>query len=67
MWARLWRFEALLALHDQRDERGIRYTLVTVLVFIVLDKLAGEDWLRGIAQSVAERKEELTDFLVASL
>lgn len=55
-------FEALLALHDQRDARGIRYRLVTVLGFVVLAKLAGEDWLRGIAQWVTERKEGLADF-----
>jgi predicted transposase YbfD/YdcC len=56
-------FEALLTLHDQRDARGLRYALVTVLVFVVLAKLAGEDWLRGIAQWVAERKESLAEVL----
>ena len=56
-------FEALLPLHDQRDARGLRYALVTLLVFVVLAKLAGEDWLRGIAQWVAERKESLAEFL----
>jgi predicted transposase YbfD/YdcC len=54
-------FEALLALHDQRDARGIRYALVTVLVFVVLAKLAGEDYLRGIAQWVAERQVGLAE------
>lgn len=56
-------FEALLALHDQRDARGIRYALVTVLVFALLAKLAGEDFLRGIAQWVAERQEVLAEVL----
>ena len=56
-------FEALLPLHDQRDARGLRYALVTVLVFVVLAKLAGEDWLRGIAQWVAERKDSLAAML----
>ena len=56
-------FEALLPLHDQRDARGLRYALVTVLVFVVLAKLAGEDGLRGIAQWVAERKDRLAEFL----
>ncbi|HEY6075170.1 MAG TPA: ISAs1 family transposase, partial [Anaerolineales bacterium] len=56
-------FEALLALHDQRDARGIRYALVTVLVFVLLAKLAGEDGLRGIAQWVAERQEVLAEGL----
>lgn len=54
---------ALLALHDQRDARGIRYALVTVLVFVLLAKLAGEDFLRGIAQWVAERQEGLAELL----
>jgi len=48
-------FEALSTLHDQRDARGLRYALVTVLVFIVLAKLAGENHLRGIAQWVRRR------------
>src|SRR5512142_106726 len=56
-------FEALLALHDQRDARGTRYALVTVLVFVLLAKLAGEDFLRGIAQWVAERQEVLAEML----
>jgi len=55
-------FEALLALHDQRDARGIRSALVTALVFVALAKLAGEDYLRGMAQWVAERQEELAEF-----
>jgi hypothetical protein len=56
-------FEALLALHDQRDARGIRYALVTVWVLARLAKLAGEDYLRGIAQWVAERKAGLAEVL----
>ena len=43
-------FGVLAELQDRRDVRGLRYALVTVLVFIVLVKLAGEDHLRGIAQ-----------------
>ncbi len=56
-------FEALLALHDQRDARGLRYALVTILALVVLAKLAGEDSLRGIAQWVAERREVLAEIL----
>jgi hypothetical protein len=56
-------FEALLGLHDQRDARGIRYALVTVLVYVILAKLAGEDFLRGIAQWVKERKDVLAAVL----
>jgi len=52
-------FAALCQLHDLRDARGVRYALVTVLVFITLAKLAGEDHLRGIAQWVGLRREAL--------
>jgi hypothetical protein len=52
-------FATLCALQDARDARGLRYALVTVLVFILLAKLSGEDHLRGIAQWVALRKEQL--------
>ncbi len=56
-------FEALCALHDQRDARGLRYHLVTILVFVVLAKLAGENHLRGIAQWVSHRAVPLAGFL----
>jgi predicted transposase YbfD/YdcC len=56
-------YEALCCLQDQRDARGIRYALVTVLVFVVLAKFAGENHLRGIAQWVRLRAEMLADFL----
>lgn len=56
-------FEALCTLHDRRDARGLRYALVTVLVFIVLAKLAGENHLRGIAQWVRLRSASLATFL----
>lgn len=50
---------ALMGLKDLRDARGLRYALVTVLVFVILAKLSGEDGPRGIAQWVKERPEEL--------
>lgn len=56
-------FAALCKLHDRRDARGLRYALVTVLVFVVLAKLSGEDHLRGIAQWVRLRKEALAKAL----
>jgi len=49
-------FAALCTMHDARDARGLRYALVTVLVFILLAKLAGEDHLRGISQWVKLRQ-----------
>lgn len=57
-------FEAFCRLHDQRDARGLRYGLVTVLVFTVLAKLAGENHLRGIAQWVSRRAALLATFLM---
>lgn len=56
-------FEALCTLHDQRDARGLRYRLVTVLVLTILAKLAGETHLRGIAQWVRLRAVELAVLL----
>jgi len=56
-------FAALATLSDRRDARGLRYALVTVLVYIILAKLAGEDHLRGIAQWVALRQEALARVL----
>ncbi len=52
-------FECLSRLVDRRCARGKRYSLVTVLVFLVLAKLAGQDRLYGISQWVRYRKEPL--------
>ena len=54
---------ALMGLKDLRDARGLRYALVTVLVFVILAKLSGEDYLRGIAQWVKERQPQLAHVL----
>jgi len=56
-------FAALAKLQDRRDARGLRCALVTVLVFIVLAELCGEDHLRGIAQWVELRKDTLSEAL----
>ncbi len=54
---------ALMGLQDLRDARGLRYALVTIVVFVILAKLSGEDFMRGIAQWVAERKDDLAETL----
>ena len=36
-----------MQLHDKRDVRGLRYALVTVLVYVVLAKLSGESFVLG--------------------
>ena len=56
-------YAALTKLKDQRDARGLRDRLVTVLVFIILAKLSGEDHLRGIAQWVSLRQDALAEVL----
>ncbi len=53
----------LARLQDRRHARGLRYALVTVLGYIVLAKLAGEDRLFGISQWVRYRQESLADAL----
>lgn len=54
-------FECLSRLVDRRCARGKRYSLVTVLSFLVLAKLAGQDRLYGISQWVRHRKEPLAE------
>lgn len=56
-------YEHLTRLQDSRHARGVRYALVTVLVYVILAKLAGEDRPAGIAEWVALRKEQLAEAL----
>ncbi len=53
----------LCRVKDRRHARGVRYALVTILVFIVLAKFAGEDRLSGIAEWVLHRKSNLAKVL----
>jgi predicted transposase YbfD/YdcC len=53
----------LAQLIDRRHARGKRYALVTLLAFIVLAKLAGQDRLYGISQWVAHRRVALAEAL----
>ena len=54
-------FSSLMQLHDKRDARGLRYTLVTVLMYVILAKLSGENFVRGMADWVKLRKEQLAE------
>ncbi len=56
-------YEALSRLHDSRHARGVRYALVTVLMFVLLAKLAGQDRIYGIAQWVKHRQQPLAEAL----
>ena len=59
-------YDYLSQLEDRRSARGVRYSLVTILVFVVLAKLAGEDRLTGISEWVWHRKDELAQALKLS-
>ena len=52
-------YAALAGLQDKRHARGIRYALVTVLTYLVLAKLSGQDSLVGIAQWIRLRTKIL--------
>ena len=56
-------YSSLMQLHDKRDARGLRCTLVTVLVYIILAKLSGENFVRGMADWVNLRKEQRAEGL----
>ena len=45
-------YDRLATLTDSRQARGKRYALVTLLVFVVLAKLAGEDRLAHTGAAV---------------
>lgn len=52
-------YDYLSKIHDPRNAKGKRYALPTLLVLTVLAKLGGEDKPSGIAEWVANRREEL--------
>jgi predicted transposase YbfD/YdcC len=53
----------LQGLKDSRKARGIRYSLVTILVMKVMAKLCGEDTPSGMADWVKYRAEQFIDVL----
>ncbi len=57
----------LARLRDKRHARGLRHALVTVLVYVVLAKLAGQDRVYGISQWVKHRQAVLADALGLSM
>lgn len=54
------RFQTLC---DTRKRRGLRYSLVLVLLIIMLAKTCGENHLSGIAEWAKHRTEILVDLL----
>lgn len=53
----------LLKLSDRRKRRGIRYSLATVLVLLILAKLCGQNKPYGIAEWAKNRSEFLVEAL----
>ena len=56
-------YDHFMTISDKRKKRGIRYSLPTLLLLIVLAKLCGEDQPYGIADWVHSRKDLLLDTL----
>lgn len=56
-------YSKLSQLQDHRHARGIRYSLVTILLYTILAKLAGEDRLSGISEWVCHRQQALAEAL----
>lgn len=54
-------YARLAQLPDKRHARGLRHALVTVLVYIVLAKLAGQDRVYGISQWAKYRQVTLAE------
>lgn len=48
---------------DPRAARGVRYSLTTLLVLLILAKLAGEDSMKGISEWVQLRGQKLAKLL----
>ena len=53
----------LAALTDKRHRRGVRYSLMVILLLIALAKLAGEDRPSGIGDWVKNRTDALREAL----
>jgi hypothetical protein len=56
-------YDCLARLHDRRQAQGLRYSLVHILLFVVLAKLAGQDRLFGISEWVRHRQVQLAEAL----
>lgn len=48
---------------DQRKPKGVRYSLANIILLMLLAKMGGEDNPTGMADWIAERKEELIELL----
>jgi len=48
---------------DQRNPKGVRYSLANIILLMLLAKMGGEDNPTGMADWIAQRKEELIELL----
>lgn len=53
-------------IRDPRAARGVRYSLATLLVLLILAKLAGEDTMKGMSEWAQLRAQKLTQLLKLS-
>ncbi len=53
----------LQTLTDPRKARGVRYPLVSLLTFLILAKLGGEDGMKGMTEWVRHRATKLVQLL----
>lgn len=53
----------LQSVQDRRKPRGLRYSLVSLLVLVVMAKLCGEDQPCGMAEWAKHRKDLLSEWL----
>jgi DDE_Tnp_1-associated len=56
-------YEFLAWVHDTRKSQGLRYSLVTILLFVLLAKWAGQDRMFGISEWVRHRGDYLAQVL----
>lgn len=50
-------------IQDPRAQRGVRYSLSTLLVLLILAKLGGEDGMKGMSEWVQLRGQKLVELL----
>ena len=56
-------YSYLIKLKDSRKKQGLRYSLATILVLMILAKLSGQDKPSGIADWAQNRSEQLANAL----
>ena len=56
-------YEQFQILKDSRKPKGMRYSLETIMVMIVMAKISGEDTPSGIADWVKHRAEQFAEIL----